>query len=97
MEISNVRTFDLTDEETDQVEALFTDMNMHKSIISEMVQVNPNMTIADTKAYKDFKKINKEYNEAVDKVINRATNGEYTSSSTWEIKFAERKLYITDK
>lgn len=92
--VLNEKIYNLTDEDVNKVEALFTDMNMHKSIISEIVQTNPTMNVNDTQAYSELLVINKKYNDAIADVIDKYTEGKYDLDSNWHIKFRDKILII---
>lgn len=87
--------YKLNDTEVKDIEKAFYDYSAHKAIVTEMATINPNSSVIGTKVYEDFVNLMNKYNNLVEFVITKYTNGEYTINDRWEIIFEKKQLIIT--
>lgn len=90
----NTITYNLAEDDVISVKKIFFDYSAHKSIISEIVRNDPNVSISDTRAYSDYVKLMAEYDSIISKLIEKYSAGKYTPRDDWEINFDKKILMI---
>lgn len=86
--------YNITEEETLKIERLFHEKTMHESIIAELVNTNPAMSIRDTNIYNELIDIAREYHSTMDSLIKKYTDNKYGANAKWSVLFKERILRI---
>ena len=89
-----ILTFKISEEDTNRIEGIYSDLTAYKSILAEMSNSSSSIDIGTTKTYSSFKDLNKKYAEVSDEIISKVTDGKYGSNSSWEINFRTNVLTI---
>ena len=91
-----ILTFKISEEDTNRIEGIYSDLTAYKSILAEMSNSSNTSDIGSTKTYSVFKELNKKYAEVADEIISKVTDGKYGSNSSWKINFKDSSLTIYD-
>ena len=89
----DVRKYNLTDEEIDEIKKVYFDYTAHKSILMESVRTNPNMPITGTKVYEDYVHFMTEY-DRISTQLRIKYDNHTNVNDQWEINFDEKTLTV---
>lgn len=89
------KTIQLNKETVDEIQRVYYEFITHRSIVTELVNTNPTISIGETQVYKDYQKVFLEYDKCTTRIIRENIGEEYNSGNVrWTIDFDRNQLII---